>query len=312
MPVRLPDHNSFFNRDISDTWSHDVKTFADETGEFGNAAFILLEKGPLRARIRIKTTWNESSLVMDWMLSAGSRCLTADVKLDWHEKLKMLKFSFPVDVDSPVATYESAYGNIERPCNGDEEPGQRWLDVTGKTNGITYGLTVINDAKYGYNVPGNDLRISVARSAVYAHHNPRVLDMNAEHIWQDQGIQTFRMMLVPHRDTWKEAGIPRIAEEFMAPPVVIYQGIHGGTIPKSGSFLSAEPDNIVISAVKLAEEGDDLIIRCVETKGRSVEAVIDLRFAGKKWTGNIRAYEIKSLRLNRKTGEIREVNLLEE
>ena len=107
----------------------------------------------------------------------------------------MLKFSFPVNVELPVATYETAYGNIERSTNGDEDPGQRWIDMSGKNN---FGLTVINDAKYGYSVPGNDLRISVARSAVYAHHNPRVLDMNAEHLWMDQGIQTFRMLLVPH------------------------------------------------------------------------------------------------------------------
>lgn len=298
--------------DPSDTWSHNVVTFADETGSFGNASFRVLEKGPLRGRIRVRSTWGSSMLAVDWMLSAGSRNPVAEVRLDWKEQLKMLKFSFPIDIESPVSTYESAYGSIERECNGHEEPGQRWLDVTGISDGMTYGLTVINDAKYGYSVPGSDLRISVARSAVYAHHDPRKLDMEAEHIWQDQGIQTFRMMLVPHAGTWKEANIPRIAEEFMAPPVSIYQGIHGGTMPKSGSFLSVDKDNIVISSVKLSEKDDDMIIRCVETQGDASDAVIDLSFAGRKWSGSFRSYEIKTLRLNRKTGEVREVNLLEE
>jgi alpha-mannosidase len=298
--------------DPSDTWSHDIKTFSDEIGTFGKAAFKVLEKGPLRARIRVKTTYGDSILSIDWMLCAGSRHLGAEVTLDWHEHLKMLKFSFPLDIESPVATYETPYGNIERPANGDEEPGQRWIDITGKNTGMTYGLTLINDAKYGYNVPGNDLRISIARSAVYAHHNPKVLDMNAEHIWQDQGIQTFRLLLVPHRDTWKNSNIPGIAEEFIAPPLIIYQGIHGGTMPKSGSFLSAEDKNIIVSAVKLAEQGDDLIIRCIETSGLQTEASLDLGFAGKKWKGSFRPYEIKTLRLNRATREIREVSLLEE
>jgi alpha-mannosidase len=150
----------------------------------------------------------------------------------------MLKFSFPIDAESPSATYEAPYGNIVRATNGNEDPGQRWIDLTGKRNGNTYGLTVINDAKYGYNVLENDMRISIARSAVYAHHNPKVLDMKAEHIWMDQGIQTFRMLLVPHKDTWKACNIPGIAEEFIAPSVMIYQGIHGGKMAKAGSFLN--------------------------------------------------------------------------
>jgi len=280
--------------DPSDTWSHDIKAFSDESGAFGNATFKILENGPLRAVIRVRTTYGDSSLTIDWLLCSGSRKIEARVTLDWHEHLKMLKFSFPTDIESPVATYETPYGNIERETNGDEEPGQRWIDLSGKHNGGIYGLTLFNDAKYGYNIPGNDMRISVARSAVYAHHQPRVLNPEAEHIWMDQGIQSFRMLLVPHAGTWKKSNIARIAEEFIAPPSVIYQGIHGGVLPKAGSFISADADNIIVSSVKLAENGDDLILRCIETSGLKPEAIIDLRFGGQKWKGNFRPYEIKN------------------
>jgi alpha-mannosidase len=173
-----------------------------------------------------------------------------------------------------------------------------------------YGLAVINDAKYGYSVPGNDLRISVVRSAVYAHHNPKVLDMNAEHIWQDQGIQTFRMLLVPHTGTWKKNNIVRVAEEFVAPSMMIYQGIHDGKLPKASSFLKIDPDNLIVSSIKLAEDSNDLIFRCVETTGVTTEATLDL--ISVKWKGSFRPYEIKTLRMNMNSGEIREVNLLEE
>jgi alpha-mannosidase len=213
-------------------------------------------------------------------------------------------------VESPVATYETPYGHIVRATNGDEDPGQRWIDVTGKSSGNSYGLTVINDAKYGYNVLENDMRISVVRSAPFAHHNPKVLDMNAEHIWMDQGIQTFRMLLVPHKETWKENNIVRITEEFISPSVSIYQGIHGGKLPKSGSFLSVDKTNIIVSALKLAEENNDIIIRCVETNGIKTEAKLDLSFAGTQWNGSFNPFEIKTLRISK--GKIREVNLLEE
>jgi len=298
--------------DPSDTWSHDIKTFNKEIGAFGNATIKVLEEGPLRGKVRSISTYGHSTLTIDWTLSAGSKNPEAAVTLDWHEHLKMVKFSFPVEVEAPVATYETSYGTIIRTANGDEDPGQRWIDVTGKRGASTYGLAVLNDAKYGYSIAGNDMRISVARSAVFAHHNPKVLDMKVEHLWMDQGIQTFRMMLVPHAGTWQESNMVRIAEEFMAPFVPIYQGIHRGTMPKSGSFMSVDAGNVIVAAVKQAEEGEDLIIRCVETNGVAVTANLELGFAKRRWNGSFRPYEIKTLRMNAKSGSIREVNLLEE
>jgi len=298
--------------DLSDTWSHDIKTFANEIGVFGNAAIRVLENGPLRAAVRVISTYGSSTLTIDWILYSGSHNLEAKITLDWHEQLKMLKFSFPVDIESPTATYETPYGHIVRATNGEEEPGQRWIDVSGIRNGSIYGLSVINDAKYGYSVAGNDLRISVARAAVYAHHNPVVLDMKAEHLWMDQGIQTMRLLLVPHKESWQKNNIVRIAEEFITPLVTIYQGIHGGSMPKSNSFLSVDAQNVIVSAIKQPENGDDMIIRCVETSGLQTSATLDLKFAKLKWTGKFRPFEIKSLRIEHHAGTIKEVNLLEE
>lgn len=298
--------------DPSDTWSHDIKSFSEETGVFGNAKLKILENGPLRATVRVMTWYGDSVLSMDWALYSGSWKPEVKVTLDWHERLKMLKFSFPLNLETPVATYEIPFGTIERAVNGEEEPGQRWVDVSGMRKGNAVGLAVVNDAKYGYSISGNDLRISVARSAVYAHHNPKRLDPAKEYTWMDQGIQTFRMLLVPHRGSWRESNLVRIAEEFIAPPPVIYQGIHGGSRPKSGSFLHVDPGNILVSAVKTAEEGDDLIVRCVEASGVPATATVDLPLFNTKWTGVFRPGEIKTLRINRSSKKVSEVNLLEE
>jgi alpha-mannosidase len=135
--------------------------------------------------------------------------------------------------------------------------------------------------------------------------------MNAEHLWMDQGIQTFRLRIVPHADTWKERNIPVLAEEFLTPALCIYQGIHGGKMPKSGSFLSTETPNVIISSVKQAEFGKDTIIRCVETSGTECTASIDMKFAAKKWSGDFRPLEIKTLKVNA-AGEVKEVTLMEE
>lgn len=298
--------------DTSDAWGHNVTTYDKEIGAFDEANIKILESGPLKATTRVVSTYGNSRLVIDWTLFSGSRNIEANVMLDWHEKMKMLKFSFPVNVDSPVVTYEVPYGFIERELDGYENPGQRWIDITGEKQNIIYGLTVINDAKYGYNTKENDMRISIVRSAVFAHHDPKKLDPDKEYVYMDQGIQTFRMMLVPHKGSWKEANIARIAEEFISQPIVIYQGIHPGHRPKSASFLSVDQSNIVISSVKKSETGNDLIIRCVETNGLEVKATLQLPLDNKIWTGDFIANEIKTLRYNFKNGTIREVNLLEE
>jgi alpha-mannosidase len=298
--------------DPSDTWSHDVKSYKDEYGSFGKATMKFTETGPLRAVARMTSYYGSSVLTVDWLLSAGSRYLEAKVNLDWHEHLKMLKFSFPVNIVSPVATYETPYGFIVRTPVGDEEPGQRWIDVSGNISGKSYGFALINDAKYGYSVEGNVVNLSVSRSAVYAHHTPRQLDMNSEHRWQDQGIQTFRMLLVPHQGTWQNSGIPRITEEFISPSITMYQGIHRGSMPKSGSFITAEPENIILTALKRSETGDDLVIRLVEVYGLKTSGSLNLKLIGKTWEGDFRPCEIKTLRLNLHNREIREVNLLEE
>ncbi|MDR3194662.1 MAG: twin-arginine translocation signal domain-containing protein [Tannerella sp.] len=315
--------------DPSDTWSHEVRDFTKNTtgnykyttqgeiGAFGQAKLSILENGPLRGVIRVRSAYGKSDMAIDWLLTAGSRKIEARVSLNWHEHLKMLKFSFPVDVESPEATYEVPYGFIVRQANGEEDPGQRWIDVTGQRGADTCGLTVFNDAKYGYSVQENDLRVTVTRSAPYAHHGPRSLadatKGGAEVVWQDQGIQTFRLLLTPHKGSWKDINVPRIAEEFIAPPVVIYQGIHGGTMPKSNSYLSVDnAPNVIVASVKKAETNNDFILRLVETQGKAASPTLRFPSADFSWRGTLKPGEIKTLRLNPQTGYIKEVNLLEE
>jgi alpha-mannosidase len=174
--------------DPSDTWSMYVHAYTKEIGAFVGASFRVLENGPVRATVRVRTRYGASFMTTDWILYAGARTVEARVTLDWHEHLKIMKFSFPVDVQNPVPTYEIAYGFIVRKANGDEDPGQRWIDVSGERNGKEYGLTVLNDAKYGYSVKDN---VSIVRGAVYAQHpshQPATNEPNGEYIWQDQGI----------------------------------------------------------------------------------------------------------------------------
>ena len=298
--------------DPSDTWSHHVRAYDKELGSFGSATTKVIESGPLRGRVRMRSTYGKSTLITDWILYEDSPNVEMRVQLDWHEHQKILKFSFPVNLTTPQATYEIPYGAMKRSNVGDEDPGQRWIDLTGKAAGETYGLAIVNDAKYGYSVSGADMRVSVVRGAVYAQHEPRTVEPNVDYQWMDQGVQTFRMMLMPHQGGWQDAQVVQAAEELVSPAAVMYQGIHPGTRRESGSFLSVDTPNVVVSAVKQAEDGDDTIVRCFEATGRQTKANIDLAFAHAHWSGNFHPFEIKTLRINRKTNAVTEVNLLEQ
>lgn len=254
-------------------------------------------------------------LCIDWKMLAGKKEIYADVELDWHEHRKMLKFSFPVAVTGAKSVYEIPYAAIERATDGLENPGQRWVDVTGTADGgNTRGMTLINDAKYGYSVSGSDLQLSVARSSVYCHHYPADLDMELENAyrWLDQDVHSFKMMLLPHDGDWRDANVPRHSAEFMYRPRFCYQGIHGGKLPLHDSFMEIEAPNIDVAAVKQGEDGKSMIVRCVETLGKPVET--SLRIAGSggdvKWRGSFTPFEIKTLKVTGKT--VKEVNLLEE
>ena len=298
--------------DPSDTWSHHVRTYDHETGAFEFRDAKVIEHGPLRGRIRAHYGYGASSMTVDYLLYADAREVEMRVSLDWHEHQKMLKFAFPVNVEQPTATNEIADGAMQRDTNGDENPGQRWIDVTGDSNGKRYGLAIVNDAKYGYSVNGSEMRLSVARSAVFAHHEPRKLESGVDYQWMDQGVQNFKIQLVPHEGSWQTADLARTAEQLVTEIPIIYQGIHPGTRPGSASFLEVDAKDVVISAIKQAEDGNSTIVRAYETAGVSSRARMDLRFAHTVWTGTFKPYEIKTLRVNAKTGKVVEVNALEE
>jgi alpha-mannosidase len=294
--------------DPSDTWSHHVRAYDDEIGTFQLQNIKVVEKGPLRARVRAHYAYGASQLTVDYLLYADARDVEARVALDWHEHHKMLKFAFPVNVDHPKATYEVAYGAMERGTNGDEDPGQRWIDVSGSAG----GLAVLNDAKYGYSITGSEMRVSIARSAVFAHHEPRTLDPGTDYLWMDQGLQQFRMQLVPHSGSWQKADLSRTAEKLVTEVPIVYQGIHPGTRAESDSYLDVDAPGIIVGAVKQAEEGTDVIVRAYEATGVATRARLDFRFARASWTGEFGAYEIKTFRVNPRSGKVSEVNALEE
>jgi len=292
-----------------DTWAHGVFEFNDEVGRFADATIKLMEKGPLRWVIRVTSRYNDSTLRQDFIVYRDKKEIEVRVKLDWREKHKMLKLSFPVNVEDPRVTYEIPYGFIERPANGEEEPGQQWIDVTGKCGTKEYGLAILNDSKYSFSVRGNDMRMTIANSSVIADHYG-VRDEWCEFL--DQGVQEFRYVLVPHLGGWQDAGVVKRAYELNVKPVGIMETYHRGPLPQTMEGIRISSENVIATVFKRAEDDDGYILRCYETSGKSTKANISIPILQREWEAEFGKCEIKTFWIpDNLSQKVVERNLLE-
>ena len=286
--------------DPSDTWSHDVFRFDREIGAFAITRVRLLERGPVKSVVRVIGVYGASRLIQDFTLYQTLPQIDVRVTVDWHEHFKLLKLRFPLNLAAPTATYEIPYGHIVRPPDGEEEPGHSWVDVSGTLPGteIAYGVSVLNDGKYSFSVDWTVLGMTVLRSPIYAHHKPFVPDPEEEYTFIDQGIQHFAYALLPHAGDWKEAQTVQRAAELNQPPLVLKETAHPwGTLPQRAAFVAVTPENVVVSVLKQAEDGDALVLRCYETHNVATAATIRLP----RWARTIQATfgpsEIKTFRI---------------
>jgi alpha-mannosidase len=221
----------------------------------------LIEKGPLRATIRVTHAWQSSKFVQDIVLYAGLDRVDVVNNIDWHETHILLKAAFPLAASSNQATYEIPYGTIERPTTRNnsweaakfEVPALRWADLgDGK-----HGFSLINESKYGYDAKGNVLRISLLRS-------PTSPDPNA-----DRGHHHFAYSLYPHAGDWKEALTIRHGYEFNYKLHGMQVMAHEGKLPAEHSYAGINGDNVVLTAMKKTEDGDALLLRFYEWAGKT-------------------------------------------
>jgi alpha-mannosidase len=237
------------------------------------------------------------------------------VMVDWHEQLRMLKLRFPVNVKFMKVTYEIPYGHTERFANGEEEPGQSWVDVSGvsRDREIPYGFSLLNDGKYSLDVNVRDIGLTVLRSPAYAHHTPAVLEPDGNYSFIDQGIQRFRYTLFPHAGSWESAGTVQRAAELNQPPITLFATFHpDGRLPQSDSFIRVEPESVMVTVLKQAEDGDGFILRVFETTGAATRTRIDLPKLGRVIEADFGPNEIKTFLLPRDASSpVTEMNLLE-
>jgi alpha-mannosidase len=251
-----------------DAWNIDAD-FEKQHWDLDKADEVkLIESGPLRAVIQVKNHFQNSTFVRDIIVYAGVPRVDVKTMVEWNEKHILLKVAFPLSAHSDKAAFEIPFGSVERPTTRNtpaelaqfEVPAQRWADISDSK----HGFSLLNDCKYGYDAKGNVLRLSLLRS-------PEWPDPHA-----DEGHHEFTYSLYPHGESWKDALTIRRGYELNYKLLSLPFGQHQGSLAPEYSFLQVQPDNVIVTALKRAEDENSLVLRFYEWAGKEGEVTIQL------------------------------------
>ncbi|MEK3682575.1 alpha-mannosidase [Paenibacillus sp. FSL R10-2736] len=264
-----------------DAWDLDPRYEQQPAGKAKLLERQVVTSGPVLTVLKFCWQLNESRIEQEIVLPRHGRRVDFRTRVSWREEHKLLKVAFPVDIVAAKATYEIPFGALERPTHRNtsweqaqfEVCGHRWADLS--EGG--YGVILLNDCKYGYDIHDGVLRLSLLRS-------PRWPDRYA-----DQGEHEFTYSLYPHSGEWRQADVVREGAELNEPLQVIGEQSHSGRYPSTYAWLTLRSRHVMLDTIKRAEDGSGVIIRLYESAGSRETAVLDWR------DGDIRASRVNLL-----------------
>ncbi|MEI7025710.1 alpha-mannosidase [Paenibacillus sp. y28] len=229
------------------------------------------EVGPERAVVSFRWMYGRSVISQQMVVYASQRRIDFVTKADWHEQRQLLKAAFPVNVRSTEATYDIQFGNVKRPTHWNtswdyarfESVGHQWADLSERG----YGVSLLNDCKYGYDIKGHVMRLSLIKAAL-------VPDPQA-----DQGEHAFTYALYPHAGDWYDGGTVQAAWSLNAP----LQAVSGKPSQTRFSLAGITADHVMIDAVKKAENSNAMMIRLHEFAGKRGEVRLTSDADMKSW-----------------------------
>lgn len=242
-----------------DAW--DIDIFYKEKTQIieGLISLELVENTPWRAAVRIVREFGTSRIEQRVVLSTESRRIDFPTEVEWQETQKLLKVAFPVGIRAMNATYEIQYGHVQRPTHTNtswdlarfEVCAQKWADLSESG----YGVALLNDCKYGHDISGNVMRMSLLKSSI----SPDPV--------ADRGRHVFTYSLMPHSGDFREAGVIEQAYALNVPLMVCFAKKTQGELSPTRTFFEVDRPGVIIEAVKVSEDGRSMIVRFYEAFG---------------------------------------------
>lgn len=227
------------------------------------ASVSVLANSPSKSTIAVEHSYDQSKFRQEISLYDGVPRIDIHLRADWQEVCQnkptpLLKLAFQTSVKNGKATFEVPFGSIERPTNGDEVPGQKWIDLSE----AGYGVSLLNNCKYGFDVKDNVMRSTVLRASSSPDPVP------------DKGVHDVTYSIYPHKGDWRSAGTVHRGYELNEPLVGRVATSHAGSLPSQLSYLSISEPNLAVTALKQAEDDKSIIVRFYETNGKPCKATV--------------------------------------
>lgn len=231
----------------------------------GNVTMQLVEDGALRKVLRVTKEHGDSRFLQDIILYEGEQADRIDFRnvVDWAATDALLKAEFPLTVNDSATTYDLGLGTVRRGVNSDtayEVPAQYWADLTDADS--SYGVTVMNDSKYGWDMPDTGtLRLTLLHTPSTGHN------FYAFQNRQDHGHHEFTYSLTGHAGRPDIAATRRSAETLNRRPMPFVVPAHKGALGRSFSLARTDNPALLIKALKKAESDDCYMVRVYEGEG---------------------------------------------
>ncbi len=255
-----------------DAWNIDLEYLEKKREITELVATEWIQSGPLVAVLRMSWRYMDSTVTQYIKAYAKQRRIDFETTVDWHEQHQLLKVAFPVSIRSTEATYDIQFGNVKRPTHWNtswdharfETVGHQWADLSERD----YGVSLLNDCKYGYDIKDSAMRLTLIKSAT----DP---DWSA-----DQGEHVFTYSLLPHSGDWVAGRTAEEAWVLNDPPRAVPGAYESGA---NRSLITIGAAGIAVDAVKRLEKGDAVIVRLHEYTGRRVAVKLSSDYGAYSW-----------------------------
>ena len=228
-------------------------------------------EGPHKATLDVVLRIHESDFTITYELHANDPRLYLHIKGTWFQRgtretgVPSLSLALPLQLSDAKGRYEIPFGAIDRTLNqGEEVPALQWAQVTGEANGQPAGCLLLNDTKHGHSLNGNTLRLTLIRSSYEPDNLPEI------------GQHEIHLVVQPFSGEMPIADATRAARELNQGIRIVNTDVHEGKLPAQAQFVTLAQDNLILSALKQAEDGEGLIIRVYETAGQATTANISI------------------------------------
>lgn len=223
---------------------------------------------------KLKRKFLNSVIEQTILLHENSKRIDFDTYVDWHELQLLVKSAFPMDIHSNEVRCDIQFGNVTRPTHRNtswdeakfEICAHKYIDIS-ESN---YGVSLINDCKYGHDVLGGDMRITWLKCG----NNPWV--------GADTGEHRFMYSIYPHSGNFSDAEVEREAYFINNPIIAKTTAKADGNMPESYSLAEITDGKAVLECVKNSEDGTGIILRFYENFGGRSHIRTKLGFDAKR------------------------------